>query len=261
MKLLIQSDDYGITEAVSCGIIKGIKDGVVQCTGMFTNMPSSKKAAEMIKDVDVCLGIDINFVAGKPVSDPSLIPSMVRPDGYFYTSRERRQLDKECESHDHVNYEEALIEARAQVEKFIELNGKKPEYLHGHAYGSPTTAKVMETLSQEYHIGIAHVMLDANKAKMAKSWYTVPFSLEQQIACDTKTFLTQDQGEILGHDMAAIISHCGYIDAPLFDVTSFTIIRTKDLEALTSDEMKQWIKDHHIELISYRDLDFNPARS
>lgn len=259
MKLLIQSDDYGITEGVSCGIIKAIQDGVIQCTGMFTNMPSSKKAAEMIKDVDVCLGIDINFVAGKPVADPALIPSMIRPDGYFYTSRQRRQMDKECESHDHVNYEEALIEARAQVERFIELNHKKPEYLHGHAYGSPTTTRVMETLSKEYHIGISHVMLDANHAKMAKSWYSVPFTLEQQMACNTKEFLVSDKGEILGNEIAAIISHCGYIDAPLFDVTSFTVIRTKDLEAMVSPEMKQWIKDNDIELISYRDLDFNPA--
>jgi len=261
MKLLIQSDDYGITEAVSCGIIKAITEGVVRCTGMFTNMPSSKKAAEMIKDIDVCLGIDINFVAGKPVADPKLIPSMIRSDGFFYDSRQRRQLDKECESHDHVNYEEALIEGRAQVERFIELNGKKPEYLHGHAYGSPTTAKVMETLSKEYNIGISHTMLDANQAKMAKSWYTVPFTLEQQMACNTKEFLTHDKGEILGSEIAAIISHCGYIDAPLFDVTSFTVIRTKDLEAMTSPEMKQWIKENNIELISYRDLDFNPALS
>lgn len=258
MKLLIQSDDYGITEAVSCGIIKGIKDGVVRCTGMFTNMPSSKKAAEMIKDVDVCLGIDINFVAGKPVADPKLIPSMIREDGFFYTSRQRRQMDAECESHDHVNYEEALIEGRAQINRFIELMGRKPEYLHGHAYGSPTTAKVQQTLSEEFGIGITHKMLEANGAKMAKSWYSVPFSMQQQMECNTKEFLTSDKGELLGNEIGAIISHCGYIDAPLFDVTSFTVIRTKDLEALTSQEMKDWIEANLIELITYRDLDFNP---
>ena len=54
--------------------------------------------------------------------------------------------------------------------------------------------------------------------------------------------------------MAAIISHCGYVDAPLFEVSSFTMIRAKDLEAMVSDEMKAWIKENHIELITYRDL-------
>lgn len=255
MKLLIQSDDYGITEGVACGIIKGIEVGIIQCTGLFTNMPSSKVAAEMIKShPEVCLGIDLNFVAGKPVSNPELVPSLIKENGYFYTSRERRQLDKECESHDHINYDEALIEAEAQIQKFVELVGKLPEYLHGHAYGSPTITKVHETLSAKYGIGMSHRMLDANGVKMAKSWYTVPFAIEDQQKCSTKEFLIQDKGEILGNEIAGIISHCGYVDAPLFDVSSFTIIRTKDLEALTSDEFKQWIKDNNIELISYRDL-------
>ncbi len=31
MKIIVQSDDLGITEAVSCGIEKGIRDGVVTC--------------------------------------------------------------------------------------------------------------------------------------------------------------------------------------------------------------------------------------
>ena len=77
MKLLIQSDDYGITDGVSAGIIKAIEFGLVKNTGMFVNMPSSLNAAKAIKNIDVCLGIDINYVCGKPVTDPSLIPHMV----------------------------------------------------------------------------------------------------------------------------------------------------------------------------------------
>ena len=258
MKLLIQSDDYGITEAVACGIIKGIKDGVIRNTGMFTNMPSSEKAAEMIKGIDVCLGIDINFVAGKPVASPELVPSLIKENGYFYTSRERRQMDIECESGDHMNYEETKIEAKAQIDRFIELMGRKPEYLHGHAYGCPTITRVHQELSEEYGIGMTSVMLAENGSKGCKSWYTVPFSEEDQKRVNTTEFITTDKGELLGNEIGAIISHCGYIDDPLYDVTSFTVIRTKDLACMISDEMKQWIKDNNIELITYRDLRGNP---
>ena len=38
MKLLIQADDYGITRAVSSGIVFGIHHGLVRNTGIFTNM-------------------------------------------------------------------------------------------------------------------------------------------------------------------------------------------------------------------------------
>ena len=255
MKLLIQSDDYGITKGVSYGIIEGIKNGVIKCTGMFTNMPSTKEAAEMIANYpEVCLGIDINLVTGKPVSDPKDVPSLIKENGYFYDSRERRKLDAECESHDHINYEEAYIEAKAQIEKFIELMGRKPEYLHGHAYGSPTINKIHERLSEEYGIIRTHATLQEKGVKMAKSWYTVPFSLEQQMNLSTKNYLVEDKGEVLGNEVAAIISHCGYVDAPLFDLSSFTVIRAKDLEAMLSDEMKEWIKTNNIELITYRDL-------
>ena len=255
MKLLIQSDDYGITKAVSCGIIEGIKNGVFRCTGLFVNMPSSEDAAKMIADYpEVCLGIDINLVAGKPVSDPAKVPSLIKENGYFYDSRERRKRDQECESHDHMDEAETYLEAKAQIERFIALTGKKPEYLHGHAYGSPTITKVHERLSAEYGIPMTQKILADHHVKMAKSWYTVPFSLEQQLSLSTKDFLLADRGEILGSEMAAIISHCGYVDAPLFEVSSFTMIRAKDLEAMVSDEMKAWIKENHIELITYRDL-------
>ncbi|MHB8806627.1 MAG: ChbG/HpnK family deacetylase, partial [Anaerolineaceae bacterium] len=49
MKLLFQSDDYGITEGVACGALKAIRDGLVRNTGLFVNMPSSRFAAEQIK--------------------------------------------------------------------------------------------------------------------------------------------------------------------------------------------------------------------
>lgn len=259
MKLLIQSDDYGITEGVASGIIKGIKDGVIRNTGLFANMPSTKAAVEMIKDYpEVCLGIDINFVAGKPVANPELVPSLIKENGYFYDSRERRAFDKECESGDHINYEEAKIEARAQIDRFIELVGKKPEYLHGHAYGSPTITRIHEELSAEYGIGMSMKMLAANNAKGCKSWYTVPFKEEDQKKVNTTEFITTDQGEILGSDIAYIVSHCGYIDDALYPLTSFTVIRVKDLACMISEEIKQWIKDNNIELITYRDLQHNP---
>ena len=69
-RILFQSDDYGITQAVSEGILRGIREGIIRNTGLFVNLDCSAWAAEKIKDVDVCLGVDINYVAGKPVSDP-----------------------------------------------------------------------------------------------------------------------------------------------------------------------------------------------
>ena len=86
MKLIVQSDDLGITEAVSCGIEKGIRDGAVTCTGLFSNMPAAEFAVRLISPYShVCLGQDINLVAGRPCADPAQIPSLVQGDGFCKT--------------------------------------------------------------------------------------------------------------------------------------------------------------------------------
>ena len=89
-KLLFQSDDYGLTDSVADGILKGIDQGIIRNTGLFVNMPSSARAAEKIRDRQgICVGIDINLVAGQPVSDPAEVPSLVNPEGHFVPSVQR----------------------------------------------------------------------------------------------------------------------------------------------------------------------------
>lgn len=81
MKLLTQSDDYGFTRGVTCGILDAIENGVVRNTGLFVNMPESEHAASFIQDYpQVCFGIDFNIVSGDPVSDPELLPDLVDQD-------------------------------------------------------------------------------------------------------------------------------------------------------------------------------------
>ena len=71
MKLIIQSDDLGITEAVSCGIARAAREGAITCTGLFSNMPAAPFAVELMKPYpQICLGEDINLVAGRPCADP-----------------------------------------------------------------------------------------------------------------------------------------------------------------------------------------------
>ena len=50
MKLLTQSDDYGFTRGVTCGILDAIENGVVRNTGLFVNMPESEHAASFFQD-------------------------------------------------------------------------------------------------------------------------------------------------------------------------------------------------------------------
>ena len=233
MKLIIQSDDLGITEAVSCGIARAAREGAITCTGLFSNMPAAPFAVELMKPYpQICLGEDINLVAGRPCADPEKVPSLVQKNGLFLTSGMHWAIDQKDGDQNHVKYEDCLTETEAQVLRFKELTGKFPEYLHGHSYSTPATWAAMEAIGRKY---------------------SIPLVKEMQIKADLTECVIGDQ-EFLNNPISFLGTHCGYVDHELFQVSTYTLIRNQDLAAVTSERFKQWIQENNIELISYRDL-------
>ncbi len=257
MKLLVQSDDYGITKAAALGIIEGIKNGIVRNTGMFMNMPWTDECAKWIRPYldQIALGIDLNVSTGPAILSKEDIPSLVQDNGYYLTSSMNRALDTDENDHDHVVYEDVYKEFEAQILKFIELFGRKPDYLHGHAYGTKTTRKAQDDLSKKY--GIIYSM-DIEKLYGAKglgmNWYTFPPTLDNQYASSLEEFILNTSEELLNSNLCYLICHAGYVDRDLMELSSFNIYRLNDLHGVTSDKVKQWVKDHHIELVTYKDL-------
>ena len=261
MKLIVQSDDYGITPAVACGIIEGIKHGVVRNTGMFTNMPWAEECAEMIRPYldQIALGIDLNASTGCSILGHDKVPGLCHEDGSFFTSRENRELDKDAPDHDHVKYEEVYAEFDAQIQKFIALFGKVPDYIHGHAYGTKTTFRASMDLAKKYNRLYSSQLNAAPGVKGAgMGWYRYGGGPEAQLTEDLVSYIIQDTDGLLNHEYGYLITHCGYADAPLFKLSSFNACRVKDLEALTSKEVKEWIEENQIELITFKDLPFKP---
>lgn len=257
MKLIVQSDDFGITESVSCGIVKGIREGVITCTGLFSNMDDAEESVRMLEPYDVCLGEDINIVAGDPVSDPSLIPCMVDENGHFLKSGAHRKIDAQTPGGDHLVYEQCLIEVEAQIQRFIELTGKAPAYLHGHSYGTPTLGRAMHEMSEKYHARITFDMYEKHHVQMwKKSWYgeTGHFTAEDQLNTNPLDVILNDAYAPLDAEIALLGTHCGFVEQELFNRSSFTIIRMKDLAAITDPRFKEWMKAHDCELISFNDL-------
>ena len=258
MKLLVQSDDYGITPAVSLGIIDAIRNGIVRNTGFFANMPWARECVELIRPYldQICFGIDLNASAGAPVLPPAQVPGLVQENGNFLTSSMNRALDTEENNFDHVNYEEIYREFDAQIQRFIEIVGKAPDYIHGHAYGTKTTWRAMEELAEKYDRPFSVSILNNEKMKSGTmEWYRFGNEMQAQFQDDIKACILEDRMGFLDAEYGNIVTHCGYMDMKLFDYTSFTVYRIKDLEAMTSDAVKAWVKDNKVELITYRDLE------
>ena len=265
MKLLIQSDDYGITKAQALGCIEAIKYRMLRNTGIFTNMPWFDEVAEWIKPYinDIALGIDLNASTGPSVCDPSEIPDLVQPNGYFLTSNQNRALDTPENNYDHVNYEQLKKEFKAQFQKYVDKFGKLPDYVSGHAYGTKTTVKVLNEIADEY--GLIHVTYHG-RFYLAPTWRDgVDYSeywygdraLENQAKPLLKEFILNDVSHFVEDDVPIgwICCHTGYVEKTLFDLSSFTLFRMNDLDAMTSPEVKKFYEDHNVEFITWKDVE------
>lgn len=257
MKLIVQSDDYGMTPAVADGIIYGITHGIVRNTGLFSNMPWAEECVEKIRPYldDIAFGIDLNASTGSSLLGYDKVPNLCHPDGSFLTSKENREADLTAPNNDHVDHDQVFAEFDAQVQKFIEIVGKLPDYIHAHAYGTKTTEHVRQEIADKYNRPYTKSVAEKICGGYAKmSWYLMGASPEEQLQEDLIDFIVSDRANTLKQEYGYLVTHCGYADARLFPMSSFNLCRVKDLEALTSDAVKNWIQENHVELITFKDI-------
>ncbi len=259
MKLIAQSDDYGITRGCAQGALYAVRKGIIRNTGLFSNMPWAEECVELIRPYlgKIALGLDLNASTGPSLLGYDAVPSLCHEDGTFLTSRENRALDTEENSHDHVVYDELYAEFEAQILKYIELVGKRPDYLHGHAYGTATTRRVSLDLARKYGILYSSQLSERPEVlsrNMSGSWYIMPPTFENQAKSNLGDYLIDPANGFLEAEYAYLICHCGYVDDEIINLSSFNIFRARDLEGVTSERVWNWVRQNRVELISFKDL-------
>ena len=134
MKLIVRAADYAMTDSITDGCLKAIRDGILTDVGLMTNNAEHAQRAvrEVLNYPHVSIGQDLNLVSGVPASDPRAIPSLVDSEGRFLSSTFRKTHNR----YD-IPYDEIMREMKAQVERFIELVGRKPVYIAGHSLATP----------------------------------------------------------------------------------------------------------------------------
>jgi len=267
-KILFQGDDFGFTKAVTLGIVDAIDNGVLRNTGLFTNMPSTELAVSFMKDrPHVCFGIDFNIVSGKPVSDPKEIPHLVDENGEFIRSsvRVKDELYKTEQGRRQLfPYDEVYKEIRAQYNRFVELTGKKPGYLHGHSLSHEHYVEAILAVSEEENVpyskeimkkfGFTNLMAAKKSTTASKATINKVFDPTEQLNKDTMQQIIDNQEYLLSSDYIFIGGHPGYVDNDLLELTTLSLERVKDHAMVTSKEIQKWMADNELELITYYDL-------
>ena len=274
--LIVNADDYALTPGVSKGIRLAFLQGIVTSTTVMMNQPYA--AAELPRLLQQCpdlgTGVHLTLTVGRPLLPPARVPSLVDENGLFFRQaafiRRLPQIDPQ----------QALAEWQAQVEAFVRLTGRKPDHLDSHhhsSYFSPALFECMLQLSAEYSLPIRSPFGD-NFAGAADSLpggqSAADFAAVQELLATYKPTTPQafcanfyDETANLPAllrllDRIAnspqrtweLMCHPAQVDAPLRAISSYTDPRARELLALTNHQLRGWLSERNIELISYSQM-------
>ena len=246
MKLIINADDFGLTKGVTLGILKAMEEGVVTETTALANGEYFREGIEEAKLRGIRnIGVHLTITGGKSLLPLEQVPSLVDERGYFRKSQRN------------YNYAEIKEELRAQMEGFLQVFDE-PSHIDGHHHFYGFNLELMEIvfeLAKEYKLPLR--LVDNRYKKL----------YAQENIATTEAFSTAFYGKKLSfqclkdtvmkhrnYDTLEIMTHPAYVDERLMLLSSYNLERARELEIITSEELKAFIKHEGIELMTYRDI-------
>ena len=241
MKLIVNADDFGMSRGVNLGIIEAHKNGIVTSTTLMVTMPEVEQALLLARDCqNLGIGLHLNCTLGKPLTD---CKSLIKDSGEFYKPRENPNQAL-------FDEEEIYREFSAQYDLFVKQVGRKPTHLDSHLYAHQVYSKAKAAalrLANEKGIAIREFQAEGYEPTVFygdfkyKEGETIAELMEKLVG-DTP---------ILNSKTVELMCHPAYVDNALFTMSTYTIGRIKELDILTSEEAKSFVKKNNIELINF----------
>ncbi|AJQ27712.1 ChbG/HpnK family deacetylase [Pelosinus fermentans] len=280
-QLIINADDFGINEMVNLGIIQGYVNGIITST---TIMPSGSAFDHAITlasvNKELGIGIHLTLVGETPLCDPQTIPSLVNNEGCLslhYPEFFRRYcLGK-------IKLNDIHKELTAQVQKVMD-SGIAVTHLDSHQHMHIVPGIIDVTIDIAKSFDIKKIRIPAEPFSFLGGY---PFQTARIIARGGLTFLAeiarrkiQKQGFVapehffgmlaggnmheeyllriltsLPEGTSEIMIHPGTNDSILQKMYNWNYHWQAELNSVTSSKISQHIIDHHIQLISFRELE------
>ena len=272
-KLIINADDYGMTEGVSEGIRQSHLNGIVTTTTAMMNQPFALDALAVGRELTPNLGFGVHLVltAGAPIRPADTVPSLVRRDGRF---RSLGQMDAAITG---VNPVELKDEWRAQIETFLQT-GLPLDHLDSHHHIAAIyeqTLPILFDLATEYNAPIRHpyagcsmyggvenghpmalTMRDASNALLAE----IPVRTTDSVDCTfydrgaTLEKLLSFIDSLADGASAELMCHPGFADAELLRTSAYNRPREREVELLTDARVKARIVERGVQLVTFAGL-------
>lgn len=151
--LIVNADDFGLTEATSAAILRCHREGVVTSTSVLALAPAFERSVPMLDDhPSIGVGIHLALVGeDPPLSPPEQIPTLVDDEGRLPASwREFAGLA----ATGRIAIRDARRELRAQIDR-VRSYGLRPTHLdsHQHLHHWPTMWRLTRELADYAEVG------------------------------------------------------------------------------------------------------------
>lgn len=239
-KLIINADDFGLSEGVNYGIISAYKSGVVRSTSTMANMPGFEHAMELLKENEnLGCGVHMTMSCYKPVL--SNLKTIVDENGYFI----RRITNEVIEN---MDLDEIYEEFCAQIEKVRAKTNITHLDSHHHVHTLEKLRPVIERILEKYDLPIrGGFEYDFNYSKIIP---LIDTFYGENVSED---YFVKKIDYLKSYEIADIMCHPAYVDDFLMKTTSYSMARINEYKILTSKDTKDFIQDNFL-LTNYREL-------
>ena len=215
-KIIINADDFGYSKSINRGILEAIKNGVVSSTSVMVYGKAVSGVSKLIDIKSISVGLHLHME--KTLPNP------------------QEEFDK-------------------QIKMFTQLLGRSPDHIDVHKPRSSNMVQIVPLLEQystEHKIPVREL----GHVKTIKEFFGINVKDDREI--DSERVSIDNLLRILenlSEGISEIMTHVGYSDDELREMSSYNDLRELELKTLTDKRIIEYInKRSDLELINWTEV-------
>jgi len=258
--LIINADDFGLTQGVNQAVIRAHTQGVLTSATLMAGGFAWREAVDLAQaNPSLGVGVHLTLTALRPILPPVEVASLVDRDGRFRRQFWRAPL---------LDKEQVTREWRAQIQRLVDA-GLRPTHLdsHHHIHLWPGFTEIVVELAREFELPCLRLISPKSFALMdiggwqkwvaAASWRRGDNALARPRTVVALETLPRNPAGLKGYleklvpGVHEIYCHPGSDgDAQLADISSLTTARVQETERLCDPEFRKGLEE--ASLVSYK---------